>query len=217
MKLIVKTLNGKQLPIEIDPSASVGEIKVKIEEEHQLKADTLKLIAYGKVLQSDDQKASEYNLKDGDFIVAMVQKAKPAPKPKPAPKDDAKQEEKPETTAAASSTAAAATTSATAAATASAPTGTAAASNGATASAAASQSLPPEVESAVTELIAISGKSREDCIRALAAANNMPDIAFEFLMSGNIPAEPIGGGPDGMEDDYGDEGDDGAGAGAGLG
>ena len=90
MKLIVKTLNGKQLPIEIDPSASVGEIKVKIEEEHQLKADTLKLIAYGKVLQSDEQKASEYNLKDGDFIVAMVQKAKPAPKPKAAPKDDAK-------------------------------------------------------------------------------------------------------------------------------
>lgn len=37
-----------------------------------MKADSLKLIAYGKVLQSDDQKASEYNLKEGDFIVAMV-------------------------------------------------------------------------------------------------------------------------------------------------
>ena len=54
MKLIVKTLNGKQLPIEIESEATVGEIKVKIEEDHQLKADTLKLIAYGKVLQSDD-------------------------------------------------------------------------------------------------------------------------------------------------------------------
>ena len=43
----------------------------------------------------------------------------------------------------------------------------------------------------------------------------MPDIAFEFLMSGNIPAEPIGGGEGGMDDDYGDEGDDGAGAGGG--
>ena len=64
--------------------------------------------------------------------------------------------------------------------------------------------------------MAISGKSRELCIQALAAANNMPDIAFEFLMSGNIPAEPIGG-ADGMDDDYGDEGDDGAGASAGLG
>lgn len=35
-------------------------------------ADTLKLIAYGKVLDSDDKAATEYNLKDGDFIVAMV-------------------------------------------------------------------------------------------------------------------------------------------------
>ena len=72
MKLIVKTLNGKQLPIEIEPDTSIGQIKEKIEADHQLKADSLKLIAYGKVLQSDDQKASEYNLKEGDFIVAMV-------------------------------------------------------------------------------------------------------------------------------------------------
>lgn len=63
--------------------------------------------------------------------------------------------------------------------------------------------------------MAISGKPRELCLQALAAANNMPDIAFEFLMSGNIPAEPIGGGEGGMDDDYGDEGDDGAGAGGG--
>jgi len=73
--------------------------------------------------------------------------------------------------------------------------------------------LPPEVESAVNELMAISGSSREMCIKALAAANNIPDVAFEFLMSGNIPdtAQDV-------EGDYGDEGDDGAGdAGAGLG
>ena len=83
MKLIVKTLNGKQLPINIEADTTIGQIKQKIEEDHQLKAESLKLIAYGKVLQSDEQKASEYNLKEGDFIVAMVQKAKPAPK-KPA-------------------------------------------------------------------------------------------------------------------------------------
>lgn len=34
MKLIVKTLNGKQLPIQIEPEATVGEIKEKIEAEH---------------------------------------------------------------------------------------------------------------------------------------------------------------------------------------
>jgi hypothetical protein len=74
--------------------------------------------------------------------------------------------------------------------------------------------LPPEVESAVTELMSISGSSREMCIKALAAANNMPDLAFEFLMSGNIPDAPVGGEDEG---DYGDEGDDGGAAGAGLG
>lgn len=54
MKLIVKTLNGKQLPINIEADTTIGQIKQKIEEDHQLKAESLKLIAYGKVLQSDE-------------------------------------------------------------------------------------------------------------------------------------------------------------------
>lgn len=59
--------------------------------------------------------------------------------------------------------------------------------------------------------MAISGSTREMCIKALAAANNIPDVAFEFLMSGQIPDV----GPD-EEGDYGDEGEDvGAGAGGG--
>lgn len=47
-----------------------------------MKADSLKLIAYGKVLEPDEKLASEFSLKEGDFIVAMVQKPKPVPKPK---------------------------------------------------------------------------------------------------------------------------------------
>lgn len=211
MKLIVKTLNGKQLPIEIEQETTIGQMKETIEKEHALKADSLKLIAYGKVLQSDDQKASEYNLKEGDFIVAMVQKAKPVAKPKPdaaeVKKEEKKEEEKPvaaTNNAAANANATAATTSNAAAA-----TGQTASS---TAAAASTAQLPPEVESAVSELMAISGKDRGLCIQALMAANNIPDVAFEFLMSGNIPEQPLDdGGDDAM---YGDEGDDG-GAGAG--
>jgi hypothetical protein len=66
-------------------------VKEQIEAEHQLPADTLKLIAYGKVLEADEKTAADYNIKEGDFIVAMQQKAKPAPKAKPA--EEAKQEE----------------------------------------------------------------------------------------------------------------------------
>jgi hypothetical protein len=38
------------------------------------------LIAYGKVLDGDDKPNSDYNIKEGDFVVAMMQKAKPVPK-----------------------------------------------------------------------------------------------------------------------------------------
>lgn len=73
--------------------------------------------------------------------------------------------------------------------------------------AAASQQLPPQVEQAITELISISGQSRENCVRALAAAHNQPDLAFEILMSGGLPE---GDAEMGGEEPYGEEGEDGA-------
>jgi hypothetical protein len=45
-----------------------------------MKADSLKLIAYGKVLEPDEKIASDFSLKEGDFIVAMVQKGAPKDK-----------------------------------------------------------------------------------------------------------------------------------------
>ena len=36
--------------------------------------------------------------------------------------------------------------------------------------------------------MAISGKPRDLCIRALNAAFGNPDAAFDFLMSNNIPS-----------------------------
>ena len=59
-------------------------------------AAQLKLIHLGKILDSDEKAVSEYGIKDGEFIVAMVQKAKPAAKPKPV--EEAKPEEKKEET-----------------------------------------------------------------------------------------------------------------------
>ena len=83
MKLTVKTLAGKQLPIEVTEDMKVGEIKAVIENDHKMDAAALKLIAYGKVLDSDEKTAKEYSLKEGDFIVAMVQKVVKKPNPPP--------------------------------------------------------------------------------------------------------------------------------------
>ena len=55
-------------------------------------------------------------------------------------------------------------------------------------------------EAAVNELMSISGKPKELCIQALVAAQNIPDVAFEFLMSGHIPQVPVGGGPGAQEE-----------------
>lgn len=90
MKIIVKTLNGKQLPLDIQDDWTIRKVKEEIESHHDLKADTLKLIAYGKVLDKDENLVSAHSIKEGDFIVAMVQKAKPAPKAKP---EEVKKEE----------------------------------------------------------------------------------------------------------------------------
>jgi hypothetical protein len=51
----------------------------------------------------------------------------------------------------------------------------------------ATANAAPVDEETVATLIAISGKPRDLCIRALQAANGNPDVAFEFLTMG-IPS-----------------------------
>ena len=47
--------------------------------------------------------------------------------------------------------------------------------------------MSPEIEAKINELMMVSSTSREMCIQALRAADNNADLAFEFLLSGNIP------------------------------
>jgi hypothetical protein len=75
-------------------------VKIKIQNEHQMQADLMKLIAYGKVMDDENKTLKDYSIKEGDFIVVMISKvnlilihtiqAKPAPKGKA---EDAKMEE----------------------------------------------------------------------------------------------------------------------------
>lgn len=70
MKLIIKTLDGKQIPIVLPKESTISELKTEIEKKNpNLVAATFKLKRYGKFL-SDDKNLTDYNLKDGDFILA---------------------------------------------------------------------------------------------------------------------------------------------------
>ncbi len=81
------------------------------------------------------------------------------------------------------------------------------------------------MEVAVNDLIAITGKSKEQCTLAIRAAQGNPNVAYEILASGMPLNEAmlsgagagagagVGGGAAGEDygDEYGDEGDDNAG------
>jgi Ubiquitin family len=51
-------------------------VKQKIEVEHKMQADLMKLIAYGKVMEDDTKTLKDYSIKEGDFIVVMISKVK---------------------------------------------------------------------------------------------------------------------------------------------
>lgn len=99
MKIIIKTLKGQQLPLEVEEDLKVGfssqlkhtgrirsikeinllymqisDLKQKIDEEHKMPAESQKLIAYGKVMDNPDSTLKDYKIADGGFIVVMMQK-----------------------------------------------------------------------------------------------------------------------------------------------
>jgi len=51
-------------------------VKQKIQAEHNMQADQMKLIAYGKVMEDDNKNLKEYSIKEGDFIVVMISKVR---------------------------------------------------------------------------------------------------------------------------------------------
>lgn len=61
------------------------------------------------------------------------------------------------------------------------------------------------MEVAVNDLVAITGKTKEQCTLALTAARGNPDVAYEILSSG------MGGGDQNeFDDDYGGEDEEGS-------
>lgn len=77
MKITLKTLKGQQLPVEVDPEMTVGNLKQLIMDTHGHPAETQKLIAYGKVMDDDAKTMTQYSVQENGFIVLMTQKARP--------------------------------------------------------------------------------------------------------------------------------------------
>jgi len=68
--------------MDVEPDMTVDAFKDKIAQEHDMPAAQQNLVAYGKVLAEGEKPIGFYGLKDGDFVVIMIKKAKAPPKEK---------------------------------------------------------------------------------------------------------------------------------------
>mmetsp|Transcript_19558 Transcript_19558/g.35838 ORF Transcript_19558/g.35838 Transcript_19558/m.35838 type:complete len:265 (-) Transcript_19558:402-1196(-) len=163
MQIFLKTLRGDKHEIAVDPAMSVAEVKQLISQQLGHDPSLQKLISSGKILE-DGKALAEYSINDGDTLVIMVNKPKPATAaqpPRPAPQ--------PQAPSAAPSVA---------------PSQPASFS-----SEHASTLVTGEAyEDAVTRIVDM-GFEREQVQKAMRAAFNNPDRAIEYLFSG-IPEEP---------------------------
>mmetsp|Transcript_20847 Transcript_20847/g.48411 ORF Transcript_20847/g.48411 Transcript_20847/m.48411 type:complete len:466 (-) Transcript_20847:211-1608(-) len=181
MKLLVKTLTGGKFEVEAGESSTVAEVKTIIENvKSDLPAAQMKLIKSGKVLKDEDV-LSAIGVKENDFLVVMITKAKKAAAaPASAAPAPAAASEAPKTPAPAAEKT---TTTAPAPA---APAPTPAASTATTTTPAAPPAPSSSAEfpaEAVTGLTAM-GFPEEEVRHCLRAARGNPDLAVEFLTNG---------------------------------
>uniref|UniRef100_A0A7S4S2J1 UV excision repair protein RAD23 n=1 Tax=Alexandrium monilatum TaxID=311494 RepID=A0A7S4S2J1_9DINO len=182
VKVAVRPLKGQQFEVDIEPELTVEDLKKKIAETNaEFPADLQKLIHSGKILQ-DATKVQDTGIKEGEFVVVMLTKAK-APgggaSSTPAPAQQAP-------AAPAPAPAAEGTAPASGPPASDAPTSyDTAASNLVTGGA---------MESTIQQLCDM-GYPRAEVERCLQAAFNNPDRAVEYLISGipeGIQAPPAG-------------------------
>jgi UV excision repair protein RAD23 len=79
MKITVKTIKGELIPLEVEPTNTVLEVKERLQAAKGFEVAGQKLILKGKQT-SDNETLGQLEIKEGDFMVVMVSKAKaPAP------------------------------------------------------------------------------------------------------------------------------------------
>ncbi|KAJ2083322.1 UV excision repair protein rad23 [Coemansia sp. RSA 988] len=196
MKIKLKTLQQKEVEVDVEPSDNIAAVKDKVEKSQNIPAATQKLIFSGKILV-DTQTISDIKINENDFMVLMTVKPRPGAKPSTSAQ-------------AATTPAASAQPPSQVAAPAARRTGATTGSSGAepvTPSPAArtltSQAPAANTQSAQSGLVPTQSQSvfgeeyetvisnmtnmgfqRDYCVAAMKAAQSNPDRAVEYLLNG---------------------------------
>lgn len=197
--LVVKTLANKKFSVTVPKSQSVEELKVLLQNEHEMgDAKLLKTIHHGKILK-DKNTLGEIGVKNNDILVVMQsrrKKPKSKPKPSPAPTSDSSSTQpQASTTPATNNAPATTTTTNTTTSDTTATTTTTSPPSGdgdASGSTGNDMVVGGRFEETITNLTAM-GFPRDQAEAALRAAYGNPARATEYLLNGlpqGVPAQP---------------------------